>query len=254
MSWKKFVAIGDSHGDLVCDKTLKTALTFIKDYKPDLLVHLGDAFDFRALRSGIRASDGEAYEDFVHDTMCGYETLEQLWEAGGSCEKVYLLGNHENRLVHTSVSHPNGIIRSAALDGFEKLKDFTKKHKALMLPYHHDKGVYRKDGVSFVHGYTANNSSVSQHAAHYGEAGGAVVMGHLHRLEHASAPKQGGVEGFSAGCLADFSTMHYAQHRLATSRWCNGWVFGVISKGGHKIWEAKKTGAKWLLPTGIREI
>lgn len=253
-SWKKFVAIGDSHGDLVCKKSLAAAVSFIKEYKPDLLVHLGDAFDFRALRAGIRANDGEAYEDFVNDTVMGYETLEEVWEAGGKCKKVYLLGNHEHRLVFTAHANPQGIVRQAAKDGVDKLESFSKKNGVTMLPYHHDKGVYRQDGVSFVHGYTANNTSVAQHAAHYGTPGGAVIMGHLHRLEHASATKHGGVEGFSAGCLADFGNMHYAAHRLATSRWCNGFVFGVTSAGGQKVWEAKQTGTKWLLPTGVREM
>ena len=253
-SWKKFVAVGDSHGDLVCKSTIDSAIKFITHYKPSLFVHLGDAFDFRALRAGIRATDSEAYEDLEEDTIAGYQSLEKLFNASGNAEKVYLLGNHEARLYRTAESHPQGIVRQAARDGCEKMREFCERHKAKLIPYHAEKGVFKSGGVAFTHGYTANNLSVKQHAEYYAESGGACVMGHLHRLEHSPATKRGGAEGYSSGCLADFSKMSYASHRLATSRWSNGWLFGAISPKGHQIWEAKRIGGKWLLPTGVEEM
>lgn len=253
-TWKKFVAVGDSHGDLVDESSLESAIKFVKHFKPSLFVHLGDAFDFRALRAGIKATESDAFEDLESDTLKGYQSLEKLFNAAGNAEKVFLVGNHEHRLFRTAESHPQGIVRQAARDGVEKMDDFFRKHSVAMLPYHIERGVYHNGKVAFVHGYSASNLSVKQHAEHYATNGGACIMGHLHRLERAAANKRGGAEGFSAGCLCNIDGMTYASHRLATSRWQNGWLFGAISANGQQIWDAKKIGNKWLLPTGVEEL
>ena len=58
--WKKFVAFGDTHGDMVHKETLQALSNFIKEWKPDYKIHIGDLFDFRALRQGIRAIESDA--------------------------------------------------------------------------------------------------------------------------------------------------------------------------------------------------
>ncbi len=44
----RFIAFGDNHGDMVDPEAQDALLEFIKDYKPTVRVHLGDAFDFRS--------------------------------------------------------------------------------------------------------------------------------------------------------------------------------------------------------------
>ncbi len=148
--------------------------------------------------------------------------------------------------------HSSGLIRSACraeIDGFEK---FLRKLHCKVVPYHYRDGFYRLGNLTFTHGYTANEQSVRQHAAYYSAAAGSgTIMGHLHRFEEANANKLGGARGWSAGCLADFSRMPYAEHRLATSRWENAWLFGVTNGAEYIVWPARKCGGKWLLPTGL---
>jgi hypothetical protein len=50
----KIVAVGDNHGDMVDAESFNAVKEFIKDYKPDVRVHLGDCFDFRSLASRSR--------------------------------------------------------------------------------------------------------------------------------------------------------------------------------------------------------
>ena len=50
--WKKFLAVSCSHGHLADAKATKAALEFKKRWKPDTTLHLGDAIDLAALRSG----------------------------------------------------------------------------------------------------------------------------------------------------------------------------------------------------------
>ena len=71
-AWKKFVAFGDTHGDMVHQPTLDAFTQFIKDYKPDFKIHIGDLFDYRSLRQGIKATETDAYDDLRADSLAGY--------------------------------------------------------------------------------------------------------------------------------------------------------------------------------------
>lgn len=247
--WKKFVAFGDTHGDMVHKETLQALTNFIKEWKPDFKIHIGDLFDFRSLRQGIRATESDAYDDLVSDTLKGHQILEQLQP------DVLMLGNHDHRLVRVSEEHANGIIREAARTGIGRLEKTCRKTNTRIIPYHYNKGIYNLDNIYFTHGYTANQRSVSQHAEYYG--GGvdsSVIMGHIHRVEVAPGRSRNRATGYSIGCMCNFDKMTYAAHRLATSMWEHAWAYGVTSKKGHSIWLARKTGKEWLIPMEVKAI
>ena len=60
---KRWLAFGDTHGDMVDEAALDALIRFKKHYKPHLTVHLGDLFDYRALRKGISQSESDAMTD-----------------------------------------------------------------------------------------------------------------------------------------------------------------------------------------------
>ena len=96
----RFIAFGDNHGDMVDPEAQDALLEFIKDYKPTVRVHLGDAFDFRSLRRGA-GNDAEGAESLIADIEAGEDFLAKTKPT------VYLMGNHEHRahaLQHTSGS------------------------------------------------------------------------------------------------------------------------------------------------------
>ena len=249
--WKKWIAFGDNHGILTDKDSTRALQKFIADYKPDDVIHVGDCFDLPSLRAGISRDDSAACEDLERDLFQGFQFLEKVRPT------AYLLGNHEHRLWRVAESHSSGIVRMAAEGVIDRIEKHCKKHKITLVPYHYDRGVYRiaDDALTFVHGYTANQNSVSQHATHFasGVKGSAVVMGHLHRLEFASGKRHSGTTAWSIGCMADFSKMDYASHRLATAAWQTAWAFGVYRGQQFTIWTAKRVGNKWLLPTGVEE-
>tara|TARA_Y100000590_G_scaffold227910_1_gene257215 strand:- start:40122 stop:40874 length:753 start_codon:yes stop_codon:yes gene_type:complete len=247
--FKKWVAFGDSHGAHV-DKNAVTALEkFIKDYKPDHIIGLGDFFDVAALRSGLSSQESAAYDDLVSDMLWGYDTLERLRPS------VYLLGNHEHRLWRVANDHVNGLIRNSAQQEINRMEKFCKERSVQLLPYHHNDGVYRLGNLSFVHGYTASMRAVAEHALHYSQGpGSGTIMGHLHRVEHASAKRHGGAQGWCAGCLCDTDNMSYITHKLGASQWSQGWLFGVVGKNEYCVWQAQKTGKQWLVPSGLKTL
>lgn len=245
--WVKFVCFGCSHGDLVDDSNVRFLQKFIGDYKPDYRINLGDNWDFRGLRKGIGATDSDAFDDFDHDVTKGFLTLDRL------DTNVLELGNHDWRLWRLASEHVNAIVKSAAKAGVKRIETWARTNHCKLLPYHAEKGVFRlADGNAvFVHGYTANTQSVRQHATHYANPGGIMVMAHLHTPEYSPAQKHGGAHGYCVGTIARFREMEYAAHRFATSRWGAGFVYGAF-KGSKVIASlVRKDHGTWLLPNSI---
>jgi predicted MPP superfamily phosphohydrolase len=246
--FKTFVAFGDAHGDMCSSSSIDALARHIKDLKPDYVICLGDMFDFRSLRKGIGRDESEAYDDLIHDQTQAYFMLEKLKP------DVFLCGNHDWRLYRVAAEHQHGLIRAHAQEGVEKLEKYLKSINCKWYPYHFQKGVHIINKLAFVHGYTANQASVKQHAEMYSPMGGATIMGHLHRIESVNAVRHGGAKGYSGGCLADIDRLSYAWHRPATIRWENGWTYGLIGKKSFKVWQAEKIQNRWILPCSVKEI
>lgn len=247
--WKRFVAFGDTHGDMVHKPTLESLLQFIKEFKPHYKIHLGDLFDYRALRKGITAQESDAYDDLRNDTLMGHTILRETQP------NVFLMGNHDHRIVRVMEEHSNGLMREAAATGIARLEETCRKTKTQIIPYHYNKGIYNIDNIYFTHGYTANQRSVAQHAEYFGNGiNSSVIMGHLHRVESMPGKSHGRATGYSVGCICNYEAMTYAAHRLATSMWEHAWCYGITSDKGHQIWIARKTGNEWILPMELKTI
>ena len=246
---KRFLAFGDTHGDIVDEDALDALVRFKKHYRPHLTIHLGDLFDYRALRKGISQNESDAYDGLRADTLKGYECLET------TKPDVLLLGTHDYRIYRVASEHPNGIVREAAENGIAGIEKACKRVKCQIIPYNVMTGIYTVGTLNFIHGYSANLRAVAEHANHYGNGpDSSVVMGHLHRVEQSTGKRHGRAHGYSAGCLCNFEQMTYASHRMATSMWQVGWSFGVYDDKHHQVWLATKTGDKWMLPTGVEEL
>ena len=248
-TWKKWVAVGDNHGAMVDDASRRAFLKFVDHWKPDLKVHIGDNFDLPGLRMGISSEDSAAADDLSEDLFAGFNFMEQF------SPHVYMIGNHEDRLWRIAETHSRGVMRYAAQDVIERIKKQCRRLKIKLYEYNAETGVHRvaEGKLAFAHGYSANMNSVKQHATHFARSGGTVIMGHLHRVEVQTGQRQGGTWGYSIGCLANYSEMRYAKHRLATASWENAWAFGVWKGERVVTWLARKCGRHWILPTGLEE-
>lgn len=241
----KFVAVGDNHGDMVDAESFNAVKEFIKDYKPDVRVHLGDCFDFRSLRRGV-GNDAESAESLKDDVSAGIEFLKMFQPS------VYLWGNHEARLDHLIANSGSAIVR----DYCEDLKTAINKEAReagakVILPYHAEKGIYRLGKVAFAHGYSHGQNAVTQQGSHYADFGGGFICGHIHRLEQVNLKRHGGGAAYSAGCLCMKNAMDYASHRLATAQWGNGFAYGYVNGDEWKCWLAHRVGDNWIWATDI---
>lgn len=246
----KFVAAGDSHGDMAdWDSSIPALLEFCKDFKPDQRICLGDAFDFRALRE--KAGDTERNESLDDDVDQGLEFLSKYKP------QVWLWGNHEHRLERMLTSTGSALERDRCIDIKDKLISKSKLCGVKkILPYHSELGIFELGRIAFAHGYAHGRDAVLKQGAHYAERGGGFVCGHIHRLESVALEKWKGGAAYSAGCLCKKDLMTYAAHRLGTARWGNGFLAGWtnIHTGDWKCWLIHKVGPSdnWWWQTDIK--
>jgi predicted phosphodiesterase len=242
MSFKRFVAVGDNHGDLIHRKDAEAFLSFVDSFKPQYRIHLGDNFDFRNLRRG--ADPREEGDDMAPDLNAGFDFIDKYRPTH------FLCGNHDYRLWRAT-EDARGLVRQYARDGVAEIKSRLGK-SCEFRPYHFRAGVLTIGDLNFLHGYHCGENATMQHARIYGRC----IFGHLHRNDSARARRLDVAEAVCVGGLGDHESMTYADQRTATLAWGRGWAYGVINDrtGQSAVWTAKKIGEKWLLPESIKEV
>lgn len=240
----KIVAVADPHSTHVNRRAWNQAIAFIDDYKPDLLVHLGDNWDFASLRSA--ASPEERATSVLEDYKVGEELMRQLFE-GRNCEKVFLWGNHDDRI-------PQGLHK---LDGpkkdlctmiYEKQTKLIKELGVFDVKFDASQGVFKKGPVSFIHGFYHCENTAKKHAEVYGT----VLAGDMHSIQYWRLTRKERTEGFHIGCMCDKEPDYMA--RLAGKmRWEHGFAYGVIKDDFYEIHQAKmSTDGAFYLPQNIK--
>jgi len=246
MAWEKFVACADTHGYLEDSEVVNTFLSFVDDYKPDYKFHLGDLFDFTALRKGIiNKADPDAQGDLWKDQQAAYDFLDRYRP------DVITLGNHDARLWRMAGEY-DATKRELARYMILEFEGILKEIGCSYLPYHIKKGVFELGELKMAHGFHCNQNSTKQHAAEYG---GMFMFGHTHRAEIRKAKRNDDSIGYNIGCLCDYERMSYCSQRTATHEWRHAWAYGVVNNvsGKAHVWLAEKTeDEKWLLPTEIK--
>ena len=216
--WEPVVAFGCSHGHLSNKKFTNSILGFTERFKPKHRIHLGDAFDFTAFRSGAKGTKDEA-EPVDCDLNGGRELLKRFRPT------VFCVGNHEDRAYKLS-SHHNEIIRLAAKSVVQDIEEPLIACKAIIIPYTvHSNGWYKLGGFSWGHGHLFAENYLRDTA----EAWGNTVVAHAHRAGIAKGRRSDNPTCYGVGTSCDIQKMSYAKGRRATLAWSYGMVFGHVS-------------------------
>ena len=235
----KFVAIGDNHGDMIDEDVANELYKFLKWYKPDEIIHLGDNFDFRSIRKG--AGKKEESESLVGDLKAGKKFISRVQPT------IFHYGNHDDRLNQIMEENTNGMLVDYCLDLKLDIENHLKKNGCKKIyPYHAELGIHTLGEITTCHGYTCGSKAVEEHAIHYAKPRGALLMGHLHTIRQVNARRYLGAVGFSGGCLCMIKGMNYSKTRLNTSTWGSGWLYGFIQGNDWKVWQAHKVGKQFI--------
>lgn len=212
--WKRFFAVGCSHGHLANPRSIAWALKLKKEIDPHLTLHLGDFIDLAAFRSGAGQGKDSA-ESVKKDFKEGIKFLNQLHP------QIIHIGNHEHR-VYELLDHPNAVASFAAQGVVSDLNDVAKDLGAKIMPYDMWKGWTTLGNFKFGHGFMFSENAIRDHAETFGNC----VIAHLHRPGNSTGRRDDTPEAFCSGTLADIPAMGYASKRRATLSWGAGAIHG----------------------------
>lgn len=242
----------DLHGDMQNREVVKKFFEFSKAFfgrgsETDVKIMGGDLFDFRGLRK--KADKAEQAESLSDDVACGIEFLSKWMEGKG--QKVWLRGNHCQRLWDVAESESDGLKRDAARKGVEELDDLCKEYRIQTYPYSKRTGLHREGKLCFLHGYAAGVYALRKTLQSYGEN---IIMGHTHTIQSISVEGLTPKQGWVAGCLCQLD-YEYNRSMLGTLNHENGWAYGLIfDDGNFAVYQARQIAGKWILPTEFKEI
>lgn len=235
--WRRALFVGCSHGIHVDPAAVDAVLKMRDNWKPQLMVHLGDFMDTTAFRSGARGTSDES-EPIAPDVDAGLAFLEQL-----KCTHV-LCGNHEAR-VYRMMGSTNAIVASCAEAVVRGIEQKTRKLKAKLATYDGIWQDVRLGPVRAMHGVFYSENSTRDHA----EAFGLCVHAHSHRAAVAKGRRADNPTAYCVGTLTTMGAMDYANTRRATLSWSQGFVWGEISDTQAVLWLHEQTkNTPWRLP------
>lgn len=223
--FRRVMAIGCSHGDLIHKQSWSDLLEFRKRFKPQVRFHLGDLVDTACFRGGAAGTADECRSprDDMHaaeQLLAAYEPTHLAW------------GNHDWRL-HELAHHPKAIIATLAGDLWGRLNDHVNRLKCKTVPYDIEEGWLYEGGVAWGHGFMFNQQAVRDHAEMLGFP---VVMAHLHQPQQVEGRTVRDTPSFCVGSLADDKQLSYGRRRRQSLTHGPGIVYGEISDTEAHLW------------------
>jgi len=180
------------------------ALSYIKDWKPDILVWNGDIFDFYAVsnyeKSIKKKMNIQEEIDYGHSRM-------SMWvKELGETQHYFRRGNHETRLNRMIMKNAPALeaLRSTAIEQNIDFDSIGVKY----IPDHQDLHI---GNMMFIHGSQVRRHGGNSSRGHYEQYGCSLLMGHTHRLAVTYKRNKFGTHTLvENGTLCDFD-VEYAQ-------------------------------------------
>lgn len=235
--WKKFMAVGCSHGYWADETALDAVLTFKDRYKPDTTIHLGDYIDTTTFRSG--ANRKEQAGATQRDVECGITFLSQLQP------DILFNGNHDIRLWEAADDPTDGKNRDLAQIYIAQIKEALPKKITFIESYRIDKSFYKLADTTLAHGFMFSENAIRDHVETYGKC----LIAHLHKVGSSPGRTIDSPTGYCVGYLGDIDKFTYAHRKRSTLGWSQGFAWGEYSNDEMMILlsERNKEG-KWRLP------
>lgn len=214
-NWKRFLALGCSHGHLEDPEAIRAVLKFRRAWKPHRVVHLGDFTDTAAFRSGALGSSDEAV-DLKADLGHGLNFLRALEPTD------VLIGNHEVRL-YDAAQHYNAIKAYAAQAMIDEIRDEMRKlHCSYTEHWQSVRSWITLGDTKLLHGFVYGENATRDHAEHYGKC----IHAHNHTPAQVIGRRSDNPLGTAVGTLMSIQKAGYANSRRATARWAPGFAWG----------------------------
>lgn len=211
---KKIFINADIHCDLHNSDALNIQEQFVKQYKPDVFVNLGDTKSNEGLNHHVLSAGAQPNKSIIEEQAKHTRLLEKMSE--WAKEKYILYANHEYFLDRFQLKFPQLSELFSLLFSYP-----AKKYKYNVVGF---KSILEINGISFVHGdmacYGQSGASGMEKLAK--TIGINTVSGH----SHISAIRFG-CYSVGASCLLD-----QKYNEVNASRWSNGFAIANVSNSG----------------------
>lgn len=180
MSVLKTICFSDFHAD-PDPATMRIALDFLKDFKPDKTIFLGDILDCASIGKYVTPDDPDLQDevDIVTDLLDEFDP------------DVWIDGNHEQRLERADIPK-----QWKSLFNVEKLLELRERG-IIYRPYHRSR-IYRIRGFKYLHGFSCGQTSARKVASIWGNC----AMGHTHRVNDGTFQVgDGSAHCYQIGCM-----------------------------------------------------
>ncbi len=239
MKWKRWMAIGCSHGNKADAAALKFVHEFRQKWNPERRIHLGDVGDYAAFRAGAGGTRDEA-EELDPDLHAATRLIERFEPTD------VLIGNHDVR-IWKAAQHQNAIVAKAAAAMRDEFLASCAKVKANVVDHYDiNKSWIELGDTKFLHGWMfADLSGLRDHAEHFGRC----VIAHLHKPGIVRGRRSDHPSAYCVGTLANIPAMDYANTRRATASWGHGLCYGEYSDTACIVHLCEQTeGSPWRMP------
>lgn len=232
---KRIVVISDTQLPYDDRRALKAVISFIGDYQPDEVIHIGDLMDFPQPSRWTKDTAGEFQGSVFKDCEDAKKRLlGPLRAVYGGPIGVHE-GNHDERPRTYLAKYAPALAESNAFD-IDKMLDFDGFGMKLLPTFHPV-----APGWLTTHGHkgqiTLSRVGGSTALGAAKKFSKSVVMGHTHRLGmHSETGGYAGrvsrsVTGMEVGNLMDMKKAHYLKG--GTANWQQG--FGLLSIDGNHV-------------------
>lgn len=227
--YAKMLIVPDTHAPFENAPAFDLMLKAMKKWDPTIVVVLGDFFDFYSLSSHPPETDRR--EDFEEELLGGRERLSQL-APFGSERRVFIAGNHEQRLERYLAKNAPALYRRITLPQLLGLKEGDKSGHWEYVPY---RDSIKIGQVHFTHdtGHSGKYSAAKALADFATNA----VIGHTHRMEMFVSGCARGVPhvGASFGWLGNPESADYMHTIKAKRDWATGFGIGIMNRDNGSI-------------------
>ena len=242
MAWETFIAVSDTHGDMIDADYEGFVLGFIKDHKPKHRWHLGDVFDLRPMRNG--AGEEDRASGVKDDVLEGMRFLRAFRP------DVVTWGNHDQRLWRMAANLSEKLEYEYARQLLKQIESEVNGWGCVTREYDVRAGWHEvAPGRLIGHGYASNMYPAKMNCLHFGST----LTGHVHAFSYFRMDNLRGDESFVSGCGCTVGMEYNRTHRRRLKHEV-GFLYGAIESrtGDWQVFQVKrKTDGKWLDPTKV---
>lgn len=220
----RYIGITDTHGKEVNKQVWNNVvLPFMKDYKPDGVIHFGDVGDFDGISHWNRNKklkiEGKRIKADIEDACSILKDVNNV--VPRTCKKVVILGNHDGWVKLYVEEHPE-------LDGvFDLERDFSELGWEVVP----ENGIYELGKLLCFHGMYTSEFHTKKHLTSFGKN---CMYGHMHDHQVFTLSQWSGEHmAQSIGCLCNKGAEYL---KGKPTRWVHGFALINYQPSTNLFW------------------